>query len=160
MNCRSIRDQLSLHLDGRLSGTAARRVRAHLADCLPCRDEYRELLALKSLFTEAAQPIAPPGFWDALHSDLREQALRRERVTRRGWLARSGRRAPMLAAGLAALLLAAIIPIEYYGSDHGRDGVSVDEMIADHAGYCARQPLLENGRMHYLIAEADTTAAE
>jgi hypothetical protein len=66
----------------------------------------------------------------------------------------------VLAAGLAALLLAAIIPVEYFGPSFSRDRVSVDEMIADHAGYCARQPLLEHGRMHFLVAEAETPAGE
>src|SRR5262249_55247074 len=160
MNCRSIRGQLSPHLDGRLSETAARRVRTHLAECLPCRAEFRELLALKSLIRHAAPPAAPPGFWDALHADLRKQALQRQPHAPHGRFVWSRGRVPLPAAELAALLLAAIIPVEYYGIGQARGSVSADEMIADHAGYCARQPLLENGRMHYLVAEADTTAAE
>ena len=160
MNCRLIRNQLSLHLDGRLSGTASRRVKAHLAECSPCRSELAELRTVKALMAEAASPVAPPGFWDALHADLRAHAARREQRVPRGWIARNGGRAPLLAAGLAAVLLAAIVPIEYFGPSLSHGGVSVDEMIAGHAGYCAQQPLLEHGRMHYLVAEADTSAAD
>ena len=160
MNCRVIRSQLSPHLDGQLSSSGARRVRAHLAECPPCRTEFAALRAVKALLVEAAAPVAPPGFWDALHADLRNHALEQKQRAPRGWLARTWGRAPVLAAGLAAVLLTAIIPIEYYGPSLSRDGVSVDEMIAAHAGYCARQPLLEHGRMHYLVAEADTLAAE
>jgi anti-sigma factor RsiW len=160
MICRMIRNQLSPHLDGRLSGTAARRVKAHLAECPPCRAEFVELRALKTQLVEAVPPVAPPGFWDSLHADLREHAERQERRAAGRWIAWTRGRIPVLAAGLAAVLLAAIIPIEYFGPGPARGGVSVDEMIADHAGYCAQQPLLEPGRMHYLVAEADTTAAE
>jgi anti-sigma factor RsiW len=160
MNCRMIRSQLSPHLDGRLSGTAARRVKSHLAECPLCRAELAELRAVKAILVEAIPPAAPPGFWDALHADLRKQALQQEKRATRGWAARNWARAPLLAAGLAAVLLAAIVPVEYFGPPLSRGGVSVDEMIAGHAGYCAQQPLLEDGRMHYLVAEADTTAAE
>jgi anti-sigma factor RsiW len=159
MICRWIRSQLSLHLDGRLSSRTARRVTTHLAGCKPCRAELAELQAVKAWTREAPVPVAPPDFWDSLHAELRCQALRQRRAPR-GRLTRAWGRAPILTAGLAALLLAAIIPVEYYGPSLSRNGVSVDEMIADHAGYCAQQPLLEHGRMHYLVAEADTSAAE
>jgi len=160
MICRIVRNQLSPHLDGRLSTPAMRRVKAHLQACERCRAECAELRALKAMLGGAAQPAAPPGFWDSLHADLRERALQREEEPARGWLAWTWRRAPVLTAGLAALLLAAIIPVEYFGPRLSRGSVSVDEMIAGHASYCARQPLLEHGRMHYLVAEADTASGE
>jgi anti-sigma factor RsiW len=160
MNCRSVRNQLSPHVDGRLPMAAAHQVEAHLERCAPCRAELADLRALKMLLAGAAPPQAPPGFWEAVHADLREHAGRRPCRPGQRWLAWAWGRAPMMAAGLAVLLLVAIVPVQYLEESSTRGGVTIDELVARHAGYCARQPLLEHGRLHYLVAEAGVDVPE
>lgn len=160
MNCWSARNQLSAHLDGRLSIQESRRLEAHLERCSQCRSEQAELQALKALLAGAARPVAPGGFWEGVYAGLRQQASVRARSPIRGWQLWTWRRAPVLTAGMAALLLAAVVPVQYFGQGSGRSGVSVDELVARHAGYCARQPLLEHGRMYYVVAEAELPEAD
>jgi len=160
MVCRSVRNQLSPHLDGQLPFKTARRVEAHLERCERCRAELAELRALKALLAGAVPPKAPPGLWDAVHAGLSEHARSQERRPARSWLAWAWGRTPAMAAGLAVLLLASILPVQYLAPGPKPSGVSIDELIARHAGYCARQPLLEHGRLHYLVAEAGLAEAE
>src|SRR5438445_9757136 len=151
MVCRSVRNQLSPHLDGQLPFKTARRVEAHLERCERCRAELAELRALKALLAGAVPPKAPPGLWDAVHAGLSEHARSQERRPARSWLAWAWGRTPAMAAGLAVLLLASILPVQCLALGPKPSGVSIDELIARHAGYCARQPLLEHGRLHYLV---------
>jgi anti-sigma factor RsiW len=160
MNCRSVRNQLSPHLDGQLPPAAARQLEAHLERCAPCRAELADLHALRMLLAGAAPPKAPPGFWDALHADLRERAGSEPCQPAKRWVAWAWGRAPAMAAGLAVLLLIAILPVQYLEQSAARSGVTVDELVARHAGYCVRQPLLEHGRLHYLVAEAGVDGPE
>jgi anti-sigma factor RsiW len=134
-------------------------VEAHLERCAECQAELADLRALKTLLAGAAPPKAPPGLWEAVHAGLREHTGSRRRPARR-WLVWAWGRAPVMAAGLAVLLLVAIVPIQYLEQSPTRSGVTIDELIARHAGYCARQPLLEHGRLHYLVAEAGVDEAE
>jgi anti-sigma factor RsiW len=181
MGCHSIGHDLSAYLDGQLRPAAARQMEDHLQRCERCRAELADLRAVKALLVGAPRPQAPPGFWDAVHAGLRTRASQhatggypRQRVRRqlaagcrgtRCWgyppvACRLWSRAPVMAAGLAALLLAAILPIQYLQPEPARNGVTVDDLIVQHAGYCAREPLLEHGRLHYLIAEADVDERE
>lgn len=161
MACRSLDGDLSAYLDRQLAPGAARRVERHLQQCDRCRAELAELGAMKALLAGAPLPQAPPGLWDAVHANLREHAGRQQpQPPARLWLARVWGRAPVIATGLAVLLLAAVLPVQYLEQSPDRGGVSVDELVAQHAGYCARQPLLEHGRLYYLTAEAGADEAE
>lgn len=160
MTCRNVRNQLSPHLDGRLPAAAARRVDAHLEECAACRAERDDLRALKALLASAPPPQAPPGLWDAVHAGLREHVARQSRRPAATWLTWIWGRAPVMTAGLAVLLLAAILPLQYLQQGPAPSGVTIDELVARHAGYCARQPLLEHGSLHYLVAEAGVDGAE
>jgi anti-sigma factor RsiW len=160
MACRSLDGDLSAYLDRQLAPGAARRVERHLRHCDRCQAELAELRAMKALLAGAPQPQAPPGLWDAVHANLREHAGRQQRPRARPWLARAWGRAPVIATGLAVLLLAAVLPLQYLEQIPDRGGVTVDELVAQHAGYCARQPLLEHGRLYYLTAEAGADEAE
>ena len=160
MNCRSVRNELSPHLDGRIPFAAARQLEAHLERCADCRAELADLRTLKTLLAGAAPPKAPPGMWEAVHAGLRAHAGSRQQRLAQRWLALAWRRAPVMAAGCAMLLLAAIVPVQYLEQSASRGGVTIEELVARHAGYCARQPLLEHGRLHYLVAEAGVDEAE
>jgi anti-sigma factor RsiW len=160
MNCRNVKNKLSPHLDGRLPSAVVLQVDAHLEECPHCRAEQDELRALKALLAGAPPPQAPPGLWDAVHAGLREHVERQPARPAPGWLGWVWGRAPMVTAGLAMLLLAAILPIRYLEQSPAQNGVTIDELVARHAGYCARQPLLEHGSLHYLVAEAGVDGAE
>lgn len=161
MNCCQRKNQLSPYLDGRLPPAAARRLEAHLEECARCRAEWEELRALKALLAGSAPPPAPPGLWDVVYAGLREHVDRRPAprpaAAWTGWL---WRRAPVMTAGLAILALAAILPVQRLQQSPAGSGVTIDELVARHAGYCARQPLLEHASLHYLVAEAGADDAE
>lgn len=160
MNCSNLRSQLSPHLDGRLSTAAARRMDAHLEQCPSCRAEWDDLRALKALLAGAAPPPAAPGMWDVVYAGIREQVERPDPRRSARWLTWMWGRAPLMTAGLAVLALAAILPIQYLQQNPVGGGVTIDELVARHAGYCARQPLLEHGSLHYLVAEAGAGGEE
>ncbi len=159
MACRSLDGDLSAYLDRQLTPAAAGRVERHLERCDRCQSELDELKALKALLVGAPRPQAPPGFWEAVHATVHEHACRQPPAVR-PWMARMWGRAPILAAGMAMLILAAILPLQYLEQSPTSKGVTMDELVARHAGDCARQPLLEHGRLHYLNAEAGVDEAE
>jgi anti-sigma factor RsiW len=173
MICWSARSQLSAHLDGRLPIRLARLIEAHLEQCVPCRTEFAHLRELKARLVGAARPTAPTGFWEATRTGLRENGRRQGAEGRMGirssrchtrpgagWIDWTWQRAPAMAAGMAILLLAASIPAQYLGRGPARSQISLEEMVARHAGYCSRQPLLAHSRAHYLLAEAGTAGVE
>jgi len=100
MNCENVRTQLSAYLDGELAPDEAEAVRAHLAWCPGCAEEYRRLTAV----------------WDALLADNGIEPA--PDFTSRFWRAAAAREerpsaffrllkwSPAIAAGFAAAFVA------------------------------------------------------
>ncbi len=81
MICPEYRDSIGLLVDGELSDDAALGVRAHLAVCSSCRDEYESLEALVSdlaLKERDGLGIEESRFWRRFEHDLALRATRGE----------------------------------------------------------------------------------
>jgi hypothetical protein len=73
MDCRQIRDNLGLLLDGELPPTRSESVRAHIAECPACRTEWEQLQALESCLggnDPAAGAHAPKELWPSIERRL------------------------------------------------------------------------------------------
>lgn len=98
MSCDATRDRLEEYRRGALAPEAARAVETHLAACPACRSRREQDDALAALLRTLPRTTAPP----ALARQLRALGVPRRRLAR--WLGR-----PWVAAGLAALLVAAVL---------------------------------------------------
>lgn len=108
---------LTAYLDGALSLERAEEVRAHLASCLACREEQARLkstLAVLASLPPAPEP--PPFFANRLEYRIRAE----QEQARVGWWPRlqdglahafPRRRVLAVAGGLAAVLVAGVIPV-------------------------------------------------
>jgi hypothetical protein len=93
-------------------GTRPEASAPHLADCEACRAQLRELRAMMAVAQDAVVPEPSPLFWDHLSARVSE-AVAAESAPRRPWrhllLRRWGVFDPMLALGVAALLVAIVV---------------------------------------------------
>lgn len=74
MECREVREQLSLYVDQALEPEAAGRVRDHLRHCPACAAEARELEVLLEEMRLMPRLKAPPGFLEGVRTRLDEEA--------------------------------------------------------------------------------------
>lgn len=98
--CWSARNLLDLYEEGRLTGGAERRVRAHLSACPGCRELAGESEGIKALLKGAAPPAAPAGLAASILRRLEEGGPPPPIPARRPLL----RPDPVQAAALAGLL--------------------------------------------------------
>jgi anti-sigma factor RsiW len=73
MNCKTAQQQLSAYVDRELSPDEQFALRAHLAECMSCREEEHELRVLKSLLGGVGTPEPAPDFAERLTRKLREE---------------------------------------------------------------------------------------
>jgi anti-sigma factor RsiW len=157
MTCRRVRALLSDYVDERMPLVRMQKLRSHLSACPDCRGEWQELVALKHVLKTVKAPQAPEGFWDLALRRVREQRLdpRRHRMMRRmGLWNLLWRRAPALAAGIAAVSLAVLVPLS--ATLDARDAPAIDTHAAltHHAAYSARLPLTDRGPLNSVLASA------
>jgi hypothetical protein len=82
----------------------------HLAACAMCTAQVNELRAMLSRAAEATVPEPSPLFWDHLSARVREGIEQEVAAPRTGW-SRIAWRFALPVAGLAALIVAAIISV-------------------------------------------------
>jgi predicted anti-sigma-YlaC factor YlaD len=101
MECKQASESMSLRLDGRLEGSNATSLDAHLSTCYTCQVEWDGLQALDSLLT-AAPMVHPP-------VRMRVQVM--ARLGRRDQARRAIVGGTALALGTVALALLALAPV-------------------------------------------------
>jgi anti-sigma factor RsiW len=157
MNCRRTQAHFSEYVDSRLPLGRQRAVERHLEHCPTCREQVEELRALKSLLAQARRPVAPEGFWDSIYAGLRQQPWQPRSGLVPAWSHWLWRRAPALTGGVAVLLLLAAAPLQYLETT-APPAVALDQLLSRHAGVCAKMPLGDRNRMHFIDAEARAEA--
>lgn len=157
MVCRRARASLSDYLDERMPLATMQRVRDHLSACPACRTEWEELVALKQILKAARTPQAPTEFWDLalrrVHEQRLNQTARRDVFRPTRWDV-VWQRAPALAAGLAAVLTAILIPLSATLDVWDAPVLDTRAALSHHAAYSLRLPLTDRGHMTYLLSDA------
>jgi predicted anti-sigma-YlaC factor YlaD len=198
MDCQHCQEALSEYMEGTLGACRSERIRGHLAGCPSCRQEYTELIQIRSLLSGLPAPQVRPGFWPRAYRAVQWQvtlpvsANRSHRIVQQ----RSGSyRLASLAALCSSLTATAIatfvlllmlarsahhlnneylyIPFENALNTHSghkhvanrsdktpcaaanlRSAISVDSLVAIHAGHGVMLPLSDAGRLRYLASES------
>ncbi len=141
--------QLSAYLDGELTAEDEQEVREHLARCEACRDELRQLQAVRSLLRRLPEPQAPEDLWGA----VRSRTVRA--LPRRRWPARA-----VLAVAAAAVVVLLALPAVRTRVDRLRAaGVGVDVFVREHALATAGEPFADRAYLGLLISDASAALA-
>ncbi|HLX64011.1 MAG TPA: zf-HC2 domain-containing protein [Planctomycetota bacterium] len=109
--CTSISEDLSAYLDGELPPQERASVEAHLNACAACKAEYESLVNAHAAMASLKKMKAPQSLREKVNAELAAQPprineLSRHRRARLSWA--------MLATGLAATVLVALLGIHYF----------------------------------------------
>jgi hypothetical protein len=74
MQCRDVREQLGLYLDGEIQEEARAIVEAHLARCPACSKELRSLRSVASALAPRESAVVPAALWTAIEERLDQAA--------------------------------------------------------------------------------------
>jgi len=137
MDCSGIADHLSPLVDGELESEKAESVRAHLATCPFCRKTFQDHMSVKQLLSRKLLfEKAPPGLRAALLDQLDSLHVGGVFVTFLAGL----RARPLVATGLAAILLVAIFAsVLLLGDSRGLPPLLVE--VLDHYAEASQVPL-------------------
>jgi hypothetical protein len=73
MDCRKCGDDLTAFIDGEIAGSAAERMKQHLENCSPCRDEFKELKDSAALVESHSGALElDPEIWNNLRARIAE----------------------------------------------------------------------------------------
>jgi anti-sigma factor RsiW len=156
VRCRRARALLSDYIDARMPLDGAQAVRGHLDACSRCRGEWQELVALKHVLAAARSPQAPVGFWAETSDRLREQTVARVRRPARfgqRWWEVAWQRAPALAAGLAVILTAILVPLSLSLDEWDVPALDTHAAVAHHVAYAVQFPLTDRRSMDFVVDE-------
>src|SRR5277367_2258105 len=98
-------DALHAYVDNELGVERSLEVRAHLASCARCREDFEKLRTLRDVLHRTLKPAEPsPAFLKKLRQSVRkgDSAPWSRRAARLGWVA-----GPLIAAALLVLVLVA-----------------------------------------------------
>ena len=70
MECKEIREILSLYIDNMLDENIAEEISMHLSSCDACKNEYEELLSLTAILNDLPDVEIPKEFDERLHTAL------------------------------------------------------------------------------------------
>ena len=102
MNCEAVKKLSIAYLDGRTEPGRRREIENHLAGCVACREQARQLRELWGILDESPVLHPSPGFDAAVRARIAREP---HRGGAWGWLAAPS---PLLAMGIAALLVFSI----------------------------------------------------
>lgn len=105
MDCRGIRQWLSLYLDNELGSSEQQKVEEHLQECPACMEYYRSIKLTKQYCSSLKDVDLPLGFHDRLHQKLVKEE--QEKMPRKFKF--------KIGAGLAAALVLILIGISLSG---------------------------------------------
>ena len=152
MDCERINELLSAYCDGALSLLRRRRVETHLRVCRRCREDVRELRAMRQLLRMLPQPEPSPAFWAGVQVSVRA-------IQRSAFKVIVRRTQPQLVWGLSfALVALAGLMLGPRKVDNGSMQMAVidpNELISLHAALRNDQPLADSGSLRYVIAQPD-----
>lgn len=114
MNCKSAKTRIALWAGNDLEAAGKREVKAHLADCQPCREYWQEMkVSMQALHAPANAPTGAeqPSLWPKISSRLPKR-VRKPRQTRfNGWAA--------AASVAAACMVLVAYAVNYPYQPHG-----------------------------------------
>jgi len=109
MNCDRARPLFSSYLDGVVSGRQMQAIAGHLADCVPCREEYVALQRTQRLVSSLGQKPAPPELSLRLRVAISQATAQRAQRRLQGLLVRIQNLADAFMLPATAGLVSAII---------------------------------------------------
>jgi anti-sigma factor RsiW len=155
MICERCNSRLSAYIDGMLSAAEVRELNEHLAECRRCRDDLREIQAVRTILRRLPEHEARPGFWDDALRTVRVRG-RKRRVQ---WSPRYA-----ASAAAAALALAALVVMTHH--DQAGDSmpnpadvpaavINPVSFVSLHARERARSPLIDMAKLRFAGDEAE-----
>jgi anti-sigma factor RsiW len=154
MICERCNSRLSAYIDGKLSAAETRELNEHLTACRRCREDLRELNAVRAILRRLPEHEARQGFWDDALRAVRLRG-RRRRVQ---WSPRLAVGAAGAAVALAAVVLLSrqdrsdFVPISPPASETVINPVS---LVSLHTRERARSPLIDVGKVRFAGDEAE-----
>ena len=79
MECKRMRQMISLHVDGELGPVEEKAFADHIQDCAACRGALEETWAVRNLFASAGKFSAPLGFAARVMANIEEKEASRFR---------------------------------------------------------------------------------
>ncbi len=121
MQCLHASELMSLRLDGLLDEPDERRLKAHLANCPACQNQWARLSRVEALFADAPMPIPPP----ALQRNIMAAVQRKSRLVE-VW-----RRSVLLALGVVLAMVALVLPVMLVAISVAADPLVVQQAVGN-----------------------------
>lgn len=144
MNCKKVKNLLSLYIDDMLEEDQAHSVREHLVTCDCCRQEYEELRAIVNCLQQLPTPPLPAFYEEKIRTALKSGREEPQRWLPKGRFFAAKRWAVL--ASTAAVFAVGILSFAYY-QDAMRD-------LAD--TFSSERMLDASDASPYGVAEADS----
>lgn len=132
MNCREIKQLLSLYLDNELGSDRIKQIEAHLQECPACMEYYRSLKTIKQCCGDLKVMNLPSGFHERLHQKLVEEE--REKMPKKFKFKIAGG----IAAGLALVFIGIAL-----SSGIGLEGIGLKKQAYDTGSAAADMAMSE-----------------
>ncbi|MBQ3123146.1 MAG: zf-HC2 domain-containing protein [Firmicutes bacterium] len=129
MNCKQVRENLSLYIDNLIDEEEAVVIAAHLAECSACRKEYEELLHITEILSDIPELELPDEFDARLHAALVSVNEERERVVIP--VSRKKKSFAKRMSSIAAIFVVGIFAITMYNNS---DQLMLDTAMESDAG--------------------------
>lgn len=162
MRCAQVSPLLSAYLDEELAPNQMLRIAGHLTHCPGCRAQLAVLDRVKAALGGLEQPVADASFWPRAYREVRRSVTA---ARGRRW---SVPRHPALAwsTAVVAVLLALVItfgpswqPREPELAPIGAES-EISALVREHAKLRASTPFAEEGRVGYILTEAEGESYE
>ncbi|MBE6030374.1 MAG: hypothetical protein E7225_02085 [Clostridiales bacterium] len=153
MNCKQVRENLSLYIDNLIDEEEAIALEAHLKECSACRKEYEELLHITEILADIPEVELPREFDARLHAALVSVNEEREREVIP--ISRKKKSFAKRMSSVAAIFVVGIFAITMYNNS---DQLMLDTAMESDAGSLQIEERIDTAGEPYRQDTSDDTS--